>query len=284
MRVEGNAATVFSTVSQTSGSGLVLGSSATLEFVFGSAGISCLTFANADASFSPGSRITVDGSAYGGRGPVTLIKALAFTNGTPEIILQNFGAGTSYSWNKTNGTFKLEVAPKPSGLLFELYSVTPYQIKDSFIDYIKSATNPDLFGLRADGRFYPYSPPGGRRIAYRQAVPDKRLYLQGWSPEEAEAQLRRDLEATVAILRPFILQKTRKNFDGLSADSQEILLDFGYSEGIDRLSDQLIRAAVALDWAALLDPAIYSRNEADWPDIYRNKAYWLRWKSKGDSL
>jgi hypothetical protein len=226
----------------------------------------------------------VDGSAYGGRGTVTLIKALAFTNETPEITLNNFAAGTSYSWNKTNGTFKITVIPKPSGLLFELISVTPYQIKDSFIAYIKSATNPDLVGLRTDGRFYPYSPPGGRRIAYRQAVPDKSLYLQGWSPEEAEAQLRRDLEATVVKLRPVVQQKTGQSFDGLAADSQEILLDFGYSEGVDRLSNQLIRAAVAQDWASLLNPAVYSRNEADWPDIYRNKAYWLRWESKGDSL
>lgn len=282
MRIEGNAATVFSTASQTSGSGLTLGSSATLEFIFGRTGISCLTFNNADASFSAGSKIIVDGAAYaGGARTYTLIDATVFTNGTPTITVTNFGPKTIYSWNATNGTFTVTVVPKPSGLLVTINAVEPYVIPDSFIAYIKSATNPDLLGLRDDGRFYPYSPPGGRRIAYRQQVVDNSLYLQGWSPQEAEQQLRRELEAVVAQLRGIVLQKTGRNFDGLSSDSQELLLDFAYSEGTAFLSDVFIRAAVAQDWTVLLDPVVYSRNEADWPDACRNKAYFTRWRAKG---
>lgn len=283
MRIEGDAATVFSTASQTYGPGLTLGTSAVLEFIFNQRGITRLNFPNTEAVFGPGSRMVVDGADYAGGGTFTLIKAASFSGSVPEITLRNFEAGSSHEWNPVSGTFKVMAMPKATGLFFAIHSNHPYEIQAEFIEYIKSATNPEHFGLRDDGRFYPYSPPGGRRIAYRQMIPDKALYLQGWSPEEAEAQLRRELEATVAALRPVILQKARRSFDGLPADSQEILLDFAYSEGVARLSDRLIAAAISLDWETLLDPSVYSRNEADWPDSSRNRAFYTRWQAKGGS-
>ena len=74
-------------------------------------------------------------------------------------------------------------------------------LRDGFVDYIKAAANPDNHGLRADGRFYPYSSPQGRRIGYRQPIADKKLYREGWSAADAERALREQLQAVAAELR-----------------------------------------------------------------------------------
>lgn len=126
MRIEGNTATIFSTQSTSSGSGLIVGDSGTVEFVFNSAGISGLTFNAADASFSTGSQIIVDGTAYtGGAQTFTLIDATTFTNGTPTITVTNFGAGTTYNWDAANGNFTVTAAPRQIKSLSLVYIGTP---------------------------------------------------------------------------------------------------------------------------------------------------------------
>ena len=170
-------------------------------------------------------------------------------------------------------------------LLLPLTGITredgEFHITDEFVEHIKSATNPDRFGLREDGRFYPYSSPDGRRIGYRQTVASKDWFLEGWSKEEAEQQLRLELEETARRLEPALLRDYNLRFERLSRESQEILVEFGHSEGVDNLSETLVRAAAETDWETLLVPAVYSRNEADWPDIYRNRAFVTRWGPKG---
>ena len=150
-----------------------------------------------------------------------------------------------------------------------------------FIDYIKKLCNPEAFGLREDGRFYPYSAPGGRKIGYGQPVFDTNFYAHGWSVKAAAEKLIEDLRATIEKLRPVVREKTGRDLERLDLASREILLDFGYTEGTDQLSDQLIQAAVSLDWETLLKPEVYVRYQANWPDSSRNKAYFDRWRSKG---
>jgi hypothetical protein len=150
-----------------------------------------------------------------------------------------------------------------------------------FIDYIKKLSNSEVFGLRDDGRFYPYSSPDGRKIGYGQPVFDNRFYAHGWPVEAAEKKLIEDLRATIEKLRRVVQDRTGRDFDRLNPASREILLDFGYTEGADLLSDRLIQAAVSLDWETLLSPEVYVRYQADWPDSSRNKAYFDRWRAKG---
>jgi hypothetical protein len=67
---------------------------------------------------------------------------------------------------------------------------TPVPLNDELVAYIQRAANGDNFGLRADGRFYPYSTPQGRRIGWRQPVWDKALFATGCTRAEAEQRLR----------------------------------------------------------------------------------------------
>ncbi len=152
-------------------------------------------------------------------------------------------------------------------------------LTDDFVDYLKAAANPDNHGLRADGRFYPYSSPQGRRIGYRQPIADKKLYREGWSAADAERALREQLQAVAAELRVRLRGELSREFDGLPRASREILLDFGLTEGVARLQPEFVAAVVRLDWNRILDPDFYARYEADWPDSVRNKAFYERWRN-----
>jgi hypothetical protein len=156
-----------------------------------------------------------------------------------------------------------------------------FDLTEDFLAYIKSASNPDQFGLRKDGRFYPYASPQGRRIGYRQPVTDKSLYITGLSRQEADRQLRGALHEAATQVEVLLNQRLGAAFARLPRDSQEMLVDFALSEGVECLNERFLRAAVSLDWTELLNPYVYSRNEADWPDSYRNRAFMRRWGQKG---
>lgn len=155
------------------------------------------------------------------------------------------------------------------------------RISDEFVDYIKAAANPDLHGAREDGRFYPYSSPQGRRIGYRLKVPDKSLYDKGWSATEAEQALRDALASVTKELRERMRVEFACNFDALPQASREILIDFGFTEGVGAVRPEFIRAVLELDWGRILRPEFYVRYEADWPDSVRNKAFYERWRKMG---
>ena len=89
-------------------------------------------------------------------------------------------------------------APPDLGVIVALAKQTPAtpdpdetDVSDDFVKYLQRAANPHDFGLRSDDRFYPYSTPQGRRIAWRQPVWDKALFARGCTPQEAEQQLAR---------------------------------------------------------------------------------------------
>lgn len=113
LRIEGDAATVFSDVSASSGDGLVVGQSGTVEFVFGANGISCLGFKRAPATFNTGSQVVIDGSAYAG-GPKTfkLIDAMALSDeSTATVTLKGFKLPAAYKWDKAAGDLTVTVGP-----------------------------------------------------------------------------------------------------------------------------------------------------------------------------
>ena len=152
-------------------------------------------------------------------------------------------------------------------------------LRDGFVDYIKAAANPDNHGLRADGRFYPYSAPQGRRIGYRQPIADKKLYRDGWSAADAERALREQLQAVATEWRVLLRGELNQDFDGLPKASREILLDFGLTEGVASLQPEFVAAVVRLDWQRIRSPDFYARYEVDWPDSIRNKAFYERWRN-----
>jgi len=154
-------------------------------------------------------------------------------------------------------------------------------VSAGFIEYIKAAANPDKHGQGKDGRFYPYPTPQGHLIGYRQTVPDKALYMRGWSAAEADAALIQQLQSVESELRQR-LQRDGKNLDQIQPACREILLDYGFTEGVAKLKPEWIQAVTQLDWGRILNPDFYARYDADWPDSVRNKAFFKRWSSKGE--
>jgi hypothetical protein len=117
---------------------------------------------------------------------------------------------------------------------------------------------------RADGRFYPYSTPQGRRIGWRQPVWDKALFATGCTRAEAEQRLRADLGRVLATLPA-----------GLDQRQQETLLDLTYTEGT--LRPELVKAVLARDWPRMINGHLYVRYAGHAPDHARNKAFAARW-------
>jgi hypothetical protein len=151
-------------------------------------------------------------------------------------------------------------------------------VSDRFIAYIKRAANGSDFGLRADGRFYPYSTPQGRRIGWRQAVWDKALYANGCTPQEAEEHLRADLNRICAELEvKCAAQKPAIEFVQLDRRQQETLLDLAYSEGVAGLSEELVSCVLASDWKKLADAHLYVRYAGAAPDHPWNVAFVEYW-------
>jgi hypothetical protein len=150
---------------------------------------------------------------------------------------------------------------------------------DDFLAYLQSAANGNTFGLRADGRFYPYSTPQGRRIGWRQRVWDETLYAQGCSQAEAERHLRTGLSHTLEELKAVLRSRTPTlDLTQLDERQRETLLDFAHTEGVSEIRPELIAAVLANDWASLINEHLYVRYAGHAPDHPRNKAFARRWK------
>lgn len=165
-------------------------------------------------------------------------------------------------------------------------SAAPFVINEDFVAYLKQTTNPHEFGLRDDGRFYPYSSPRGRQIGYAQPVTEKRLYGAGCTKAEAETQLRaRAGQALADVTRHMAKTFPSRSFDTLSRKSQEILVDYAFSEGAENLSASFYETVISENWEKLFNSFIYLRwIEKGWPDTTKNKAFADRWLAPQDRL
>ncbi|MEA3210332.1 MAG: hypothetical protein QOE70_3389 [Chthoniobacter sp.] len=149
---------------------------------------------------------------------------------------------------------------------------------DDFIAYFQRAANTNDFGRRADGRYYPYSTPEGRRIGSRQAVWDKALFANGCSREEAGHRLRADLSRALAELKIVLASRQPAVvFAELDQRQQETLLDFAQTEGVTALRPELMSTVLARDWPRLAGEHLYVRYAGHAPDHPRNKAFADRW-------
>ena len=104
--------------------------------------------------------------------------------------------------------------------------------------------------------------------------------MRGWSAEEADAALVQQLKSVESELRQRLL-KEGVNFDQTQPACREILLDYGFTEGVAKLKPEWIQAVTQLDWVRILNLDFYVRYDADWPDSIRNKAFFERWGKKG---
>jgi len=158
----------------------------------------------------------------------------------------------------------------------------PLDVSAEFLEYLQTAANPKRYGLRDDGRFYPYSTPQGRRIAWRQAVWNKDLYAHGCTREAAEHQLRADLARARSDLAAALAQRTPPvNLDRLTLPQQEILLDLALSEGAANLRAELLAVVLAGDGDTMAQQHLYVRYAGPAPDHPRNKAFAERWLYSG---
>jgi hypothetical protein len=103
---------------------------------------------------------------------------------------------------------------------------------------------------------------------------------KGWSAGEADQALRDALASAMNDLRERMRREFQCNFDQLPQASREILIDFGFTEGVGAVRAEFIRAVLELDWGRMLKPNLYARYEADWPDSVRNKAFYERWRKR----
>ena len=139
--------------------------------------------------------------------------------------------------------------------------------------------NGNNFGLHADGRFYPYSTPQGRRIAWRQAVCDGTLFAKGCTREEAGQRLRVELGRTLGEFETALAARDASvNFATLDGRQQETLLDFASSEGIAGLRAEFVSAVLAGDWSRVVSEHLYVRYAGHAPDHPRNKAFAQSWE------
>jgi hypothetical protein len=158
-----------------------------------------------------------------------------------------------------------------------LVTTTDAPLSDEFVSYLQKAANGNNFGLRADGRYYPYSTPQGRRIGFRQALWDKALYATGCTAEEAHEHLRASLNQTLAELKKALTRQTPIDFARLETRQQECLLDFANSEGAAALPEAFLAAVLANDWPKIARDHSYVRYAGHAPDHPRNKAFAERW-------
>jgi len=164
--------------------------------------------------------------------------------------------------------------PLPPALSPDVAAHPP--LSDEFVEYIKDAANPDNYGLR-DGRYFPYSTPQGRRIAWKQAVWSKDLYANGCTPEEAEQRLRADLARAQQYVIALLTSRTPAvDFSKLDRRQRETLLDLAYTEG--RLRPDVVDTVLAADWKRFTSELMYARYGGHAPDHVRNKAFATRWE------
>ncbi len=153
-----------------------------------------------------------------------------------------------------------------------------FRVDADLFEYFKTAANPKNLGLR-NGRFFPYSTPLGRRIAWGLPVWDKALFEKGCTPAEAEARLRAELALSGADLkRVLAARQPAVVFEKLDRRQHETLLDFALTGGAARISGALLDAVLAGDWSRMVRDHLYVRYAGPAPDHARNKAFAQRWE------
>ena len=159
-----------------------------------------------------------------------------------------------------------------------------FEVTDDFLAYMKQVINPHNFGLKDDGRFYPYTSPRGWLIGYEKPVIDKTLFKKGQSKDEAESILRKDIEQAAAELRAYMAKNyPAKPLGTLSRKSREMLVDHATTQGAANITPAFYEAVINENWESLFKNFTYVRwVEPSWTDVPKNKAFIDRWMDTKD--
>lgn len=134
-------------------------------------------------------------------------------------------------------------------------------------------------GLRADGKFYPYSTPAGRRIGYELSLESVYDHTRGITRAEAEARLRAAALAAATRLVTWIPEHySGRTFEQLDAAGQEMLVDYALSEGVEKLPPAFVDAVYQPDRVARLGAdGLHLRWWGGMMQILKNRAFGYRW-------
>jgi hypothetical protein len=164
-----------------------------------------------------------------------------------------------------------------------------------FTNYMKQVTNPAPdpgspstpyanYGLPSGGTtYYPYSTPYGLRIAYG-LVPLEAELTGGLAVADAETRLGTQLDAVAASLSTAIpTYPGSPSFESLTTDLQEVLVDYGYTEGVGNIPASLVAAVFsASPWKQITLDMLYVRVKDGLMQIVKNKAFYVHYlKPKG---
>lgn len=192
---------------------------------------------------------------------------------SPQFTLHTGGKQPAHIASASSGNDSpIAVAPTPLAP-----APADFALDVDFLDYMRQASNPKRLGFH-DGRFFPYSTPQGRRIGFGLAVWDKRLFAEGCTEAEANAQLGAELFRTHSELQTILAK--RPPAMTLTPQQSEVLLDFAHSEGVGNLRADFLAAVLANDWPHILREHSYVRYCGSAPDHARNKAFAQRWQLK----
>lgn len=191
------------------------------------------------------------------------------TRSSPQFTLYLRGDQSAKIDSPTNGS-KAAIADAPTPL-------TPapkdFHLDAGFLDYLKVAANPKRLGFN-NGRFFPYSTPQGRRIAFGLSVWNKGLFSEGCTEAEANAQLLAELYRSESELRAMLAKRSPAvAFASLTSQQREVLLDFVYTEGVKNLREDFLTVVLAGDWPRIFHDHSYVRYYGTAPDHSRNKAF-----------
>lgn len=166
----------------------------------------------------------------------------------------------------------------------------PYELTESFVLFLIEGRNAHTavaarkvsvmnLGMRADGRFYPYSTPQGRRIGYELPLESVFDHTRGITRAEADARLRAAVLATAAELATRLPQLfPGRTFEQLDLAGQEMLVDHALSEGVDHLPAAFVEAVYAPDRVARLGAdGLHLRWWGGMMQILKNRAFGYRW-------
>ncbi len=165
-----------------------------------------------------------------------------------------------------------------------------FTLTEDFVRHLIEGRNADVevtarkvsvmnLGLRADGKFYPYSTPVGRRIGYELPLESVYDYTRGITRAEADARLRAAVLAVAAQLSASISQAyPGRTFEQLDATGQEMLVDYALSEGVARLPPAFVDAVYQPDRIARLGAdGLHLRWWGGMMQILKNRAFGYRW-------
>ena len=166
----------------------------------------------------------------------------------------------------------------------------PFVITERFIAFLIEGRNAHTavsarkvsvmnLGLRADGKFYPYSTPRGRRIGYELPLASVFDHTRGITRDEADARLRAAVQATAAELSEAIPQLfPGRTFEQLDLAGQEMLVDHALSEGVANLPRAFVDAVYSPNRIATLSAdCLHLRYWGGMMQILKNRAFGYRW-------